>query len=138
MAYCFTLPCKVRDYECDMQGIVNNSVYQNYLEHARHEFLLARGLNFAELTRQGLHLVLTRVEMDFRSSLRSGDEFWIGLNFEPRGKMRFVFNQDIYRTADNSLVLNALVTGSGVDSQGKLLRPAQLQPLVQLLESRGT
>ena len=28
----YRLKFKVRDYECDMQGIVNNSVYQNYLE----------------------------------------------------------------------------------------------------------
>jgi acyl-CoA thioester hydrolase len=39
----FSLEMKVRDYECDMQGIVNNAVYQNYLEWARHEYLLSRG-----------------------------------------------------------------------------------------------
>ncbi len=37
--YKFCLDFKVRDYECDMEGIVNNATYMNYLEHARHEFL---------------------------------------------------------------------------------------------------
>ena len=32
----FKVDFTVRDYECDLQGIVNNAVYQNYLEHARH------------------------------------------------------------------------------------------------------
>ena len=39
MGYKFKIALPVRDYECDMQGYVNNAVYQNYLEHARHEYL---------------------------------------------------------------------------------------------------
>ena len=33
--YIFELKDKVRDYECDLQGIVNNANYQHYLEHCR-------------------------------------------------------------------------------------------------------
>ena len=29
--YIFELKDKVRDYECDLQGIVNNANYQHYL-----------------------------------------------------------------------------------------------------------
>ena len=39
----FTLEMAVRDYECDLQAVVNNAVYQNYLEHARHEYLKSLG-----------------------------------------------------------------------------------------------
>ena len=41
MNYIYELKMKVRDYECDLQGIVNNANYQHYLEHTRHEFLLS-------------------------------------------------------------------------------------------------
>ncbi len=34
--YQFKLNFEVRDYECDLGGIVNNAVYQHYLEHTRH------------------------------------------------------------------------------------------------------
>ncbi len=66
----FSVEFKVRDYELDMQGIVNNSVYFNYLEHARHEFLLAKGVDFAALARDKINLVVVRSEMDYKASLQ--------------------------------------------------------------------
>ena len=37
---------EVRNYECDLQGIVNNAVFLNYLEHARHQYLLSVGIDW--------------------------------------------------------------------------------------------
>lgn len=45
--YQYKLDFEVRDYECDMSNIVNNSVYLNYLEHTRHKFLKSMGIDFA-------------------------------------------------------------------------------------------
>ena len=95
--YRFKLDLKVRDYECDMQGIVNNAVYLNYLEHCRHEFLLAAGIDFNRLTQEKIFLVVVRAELDYKTPLRGGDAFWIGLNLERISPLRFVFLQDIYR-----------------------------------------
>ena len=66
---------KVRDYECDLQGIVNNANYQHYLEHTRHEFLLSTGVSFAGLHEQGVDPVVARINMAFKTPLKSGDEF---------------------------------------------------------------
>ena len=63
--YPFKLTFEVRDYECDLSGIVNNAVYQHYLEHARHKYLRTRRLDFAALEEQGITLVVVRIEMDF-------------------------------------------------------------------------
>ena len=46
----YELIMKVRDYECDLQGIVNNANYQHYLEQTRHEFLLSIGLSFGDMS----------------------------------------------------------------------------------------
>lgn len=120
--YQFTLPFKVRDSECDLQGIVNNSNYLVYLEHTRHEYLLSRGMDFAALTQQGIFLVVSRIEVDYRKPLRSGDSFWVGLNLGRRGRLRFEFQQDIYRQHDNLLMINARVTACATDPDGRPIR----------------
>ena len=102
MEYIYTLPLKVRDYECDIQGVVNNSVYQNYLEHARHEFLESIGSNFKKLHENGIDAMVSRIEIDYKTSLTSGDELEVRLNVEREG-VKLVFLEDIYRKSDNKL-----------------------------------
>ena len=101
----------VRDYECDLQGVVNNANYQHYLEHARHEYLISKGVSFADLHDEGLDLIVTRVEIDYKSPLRSRDRFVVRLTAGREGNVRFVFFQEIYRMPDEKLVVKAKVTG---------------------------
>ena len=108
--YKFQLELSVRDYECDLQGIVNNSVYQNYLEHTRHPFLPPDGLDFAKLHEEGIDAVVYRVEIDYKASLKSGDTFVSKLNYEKDGLLKIIFFQDIYRKSDNKLMNKAKVT----------------------------
>jgi acyl-CoA thioester hydrolase len=121
---------KVRDYELDAQGVVNNAVYQNYLEHCRHEFLLSQGIDFNRLTSEKVFLVVVRVEIDYQAPLRGGDVFWIGLNLERISPLRFVFIQDIYRQRDGRLVLSARTTGTAVNDRGRPCLPPELEPLL--------
>jgi len=118
MSDLFSVPFKVRDYECDMQGVVNNSVYQNYLEHARHEFLLSRGVDFAALTAQGIFLVVVRAELDFKRSLKPGDLFSVTVRCELEGRLRLVFIQEIIKQ-DGTLILAGKITGTALDPRGR-------------------
>ncbi len=128
--YRFCLPFKVRDYECDLQGIVNNAVYQNYLEHTRHEFLLSMGIDFAALTRDKIDLVVTRAELDYKLSLRSGDTFWVGLNVERESKVRFAFLQDVYRDSDERPILRGRIIGTALNERRRPVLPDFLEALV--------
>lgn len=127
----FTLDFKVRDYECDMQGIVNNSVYQNYLEHTRHEFLLARGVDFAELTRQKINLVVLRAELDYKAPLVSGDEFYVDTVVVQSSRVRFDFLQNIYRKKDNKLMLSGKITGTSLNERGRPFVPDVIATLME-------
>ena len=121
------LELKVRDYECDMDHVVNNAVYLNYLEHARHEFLVQIGINFGELSRRGTSLVVTRIEADFKASLTSGDSFVIRTSFSRQGRIRLLFKQGIYRLPDQRLMLSAVVTGTALNARGRPEIPAQIE-----------
>ncbi len=120
--YLFCLELCVRDYECDMQGVVNNSVYQNYLEHTRHQFLKEMGYDFAELTKQNIFPMVYRVEIDYKTSLKSGDEFYSCLNVSKEGNLKLNFHQYIYRKQDDKLVVKAKVTAVVIE-KGRPVKP---------------
>lgn len=105
----FQLELQVRDYECDIQGIVNNAVYQNYLEHCRHKFLNTAGLDFADLHEQGIDAVVIRSELDYKFPLRPGDDFFVRLKMAKQGRLRIVFNQEIIRNPDEKLMVKAKI-----------------------------
>ena len=90
---------KVRDYECDAQGIVNNANYQHYMEHTRHEFISSLGLPFAGLHGEGIDPVVARISIAFKTPLRGGDEFVSCINLKKEG-IKYCFYQDIYRLSD--------------------------------------
>ena len=126
----FSLEMAVRDYECDLQGVVNNAVYQNYLEHARHEYLKSIGIDFAALSAQGINLVVTRVEIDYKTSLVSGDRFVVEVRLERISPVRIGFRQDIYRLPDRKTVVKALVTGTALNAKGRPQLPAVLAEIL--------
>lgn len=121
--YAFELEMKVRDYECDLQGIVNNANYQHYLEHTRHEFLESLGGNFGKLHDEGIDAIVSRVEINYRISLKSGDRFVSRLSISRKGP-KVVFHQDIFRLPDERLCIKAVVESvivkNGILTRGEL------------------
>jgi acyl-CoA thioester hydrolase len=122
---------KVRDYELDLQGIVNNANYQHYLEHARHEFLASRNIDFAALHEEGKDLIVTRIEIDYKHSLKSKDQFKVTLQIVKEGHLRLVFHQEILRLPDEKLVARAKVYGVALHN-GKPVKPESIMELSQL------
>lgn len=99
---------EVRDYECDIQGIVNNANYLHYTEHTRHLYLTSLGVSFAKLHEQGVDAVVARMNLQYKTPLRCDDVFISRLGVRKEG-LRYVFNQDIFRKADNRLCFRATV-----------------------------
>ena len=120
--YKFTHEMKVRDYECDLQGIVNNANYQHYMEHSRHELLSKLGVNFGKLHEDGIDAMVAKITIEYKTPLRSGDEFVVGINLERKGP-KIIFYQDIYRLSDGKLCTKGMVETICVEN-GRLTRGA--------------
>lgn len=120
--YDFDFEMNVRDYELDTQGVVNNSVYQNYLEHARHQFLIAMGINFNELHKNGVDAVVHKIELEYKRPLVGDDSFIVSTRIRKKGHVRYIFEQDIYRKPDKELMLKGVVTSVFMNN-GRPIRP---------------
>lgn len=132
----FSLEMKVRDYECDLQQIVNNAVYQHYFEHTRHEFLLQLGIDFASLHRRGIDLVVVRAELDYHYPLRSGDRFVVTLDAERKGRIRFLFRQSIFLLPDRRRIVTGVFHGASLRAGRPAAVPEVTDALIQA--STGT
>ena len=127
--YLFQLEDKVRDYECDLQGVVNNANYQHYMEHTRHEFLESLGENFGAMHEQGIDAFVSRVDIQYKHSLRSGDRYRSCLNLSKKGP-KLIFEQDIYRLSDGALATRGTVE-SVVVQNGRLTRGEYFDELLK-------
>lgn len=123
--YSYSVEFKVRDYECDIQGVVNNANYQHYLEHARHEYLISKGVSFMDYHEKGIDLIVTKVEIDYKYPLKSRDSFIVRMNLQREGNVRLVFFQDIYRFPDEKLVAKAKITCAATKN-GRPVSPANI------------
>lgn len=107
--YEYSMLMRVRDYEVDSQGIVNNAVYLHYLEHTRHEFCREAGTSFRSMQAEGIDPVLRRVDIEYLTPLRLGEEMESRLTLRRQGA-RFMFRQEIFRMPDGAPVVRADVT----------------------------
>lgn len=124
--YTFIHEMKVRNYECDMQGIVNNAVYQHYLEHVRHEYLKGIGIDFKAYALRGINLVVIRAELDYKHPLSGGEKFRVCLNMVKESKLKFAFYQDIYSLEDDRLVLKGKIIGTALNARGRPEIPKEI------------
>ena len=126
--YCFAMEMSVRDYELDCESIVNNANYLHYMEHTRHTFCAEAGMSFVRMHEAGVDVVVRKIEIEYKQSLRGGDHFVSCLRLERRGA-RFIFHQDILKS-------NGEISAQGgvtvvVLKNGKLSRGDELARIFQ-------
>lgn len=126
--YCFAMEMSVRDYELDCESIVNNANYLHYMEHTRHSFCTEAGMSFVRMHESGIDVVVRKIEIEYKQSLRGGDRFVSCLRLERRGP-RFIFHQDILKS-NGEIAAQGIVTVV-VLKNGKLSRGDELGKIFQ-------
>jgi acyl-CoA thioester hydrolase len=96
--------------DCDPLGHVNNAVYSTYLEQARFALWreqLGYRVPGAEGAARGVGFILARLEIDFVSQARQGDELDVRLSLASIGRSSFVYEYTVVDASSARVVAKA-------------------------------
>jgi len=119
---------KVRTYECDSYGHVNNATYLNFLEFARMEVLEEKSLTLDKLKQSGFLVLIRRVEIDYKHPARMGDILLIKTFVSDHRRTSGTFAQEIIREQDRKMIATANVSWVFTNLQG---RPTLMPPFIK-------
>lgn len=115
-----TARIRVRTYELDSFGHVNNAVYLQYFEVARDDYLRQMGLSFDDFARTQSQFVITEARVRYLSSARYGDTLEVVGEIAELGPASTLFT---YRVLSNAVLL---ATG---ETRGAFLSAASGRPI---------
>ncbi len=122
MAETFESIHKVRSYECDLYGHVNNAVYLNYLEFARMEVLEQKGITLDNLKEAGYLIVIRRIEIEYKFPAVALDRLRIITTMKKVLNSSGIFHQRIIRIDDGKEIVDANVNWVVVSQTGRPVR----------------
>lgn len=121
MSNTYSISFKVRDYECDSEGIVNNANYLHFFEMARNEHLEHLGFDYQKLVDKGVNIVLRRAEVDYIAPLKGREDITVTCSVERVSPLRIVCHQEIIRNSDGKTVAKGKMTATCINREGRPL-----------------
>ena len=110
----------VRFYELDPYGHVNHSVYIQYFEAARVEWLTEVGFPLDQLQAEGIQIVVTELNTRYLGSAGPGDLLTIKSELAELRRASMSFRQQVIR--DGRVLVEQLITAATVTDAGRPTR----------------
>lgn len=110
---------RVRYAETDRMGLLHHANYLIYFEQARTELLRSIGGNYKDLEDRGYYLVITKVDIQYKSPAHYDDLLTIRTTVTRTTPVRLEHGYVVTRE-DGTLVCKAATTLACVDRAGKL------------------
>ena len=129
----FTTRLRVRHYEMDALGHVNNAVYQHYLEQAAIEHSEHLGFGLERYRQLEGTFVMRRLEIDYRRPAVAGDELEVTTWLQEMRGSRAIRHYEIRKQGESNLLVTAEALWVWVDL--KAMRPRAIPPVI--LEAFG-
>lgn len=102
MPYTATFTVRVKSYELDIYGHVNNAVFMNWLEHGRSQLLQDKGFNYISITEHwGVRLVTVATQINYRAQLGLDDEVMVSSTVKKMGRTSVTYDQRIERVEED-------------------------------------
>jgi acyl-CoA thioester hydrolase len=109
---------RVRYAETDRMGLLHHANYLVYFEQGRTELLRSCGLTYKELEDQGFLLVLSKIEVRYRSPARYDDLLTLKTSVVRTTAVRIDHRYELFR--DGTLLAEGSSTLACVDREGRL------------------
>jgi len=108
---------RVRHYECDGYGHVNNTNYLRYMQEAAFEASAAAGYDLARYAELGHHWLVRETEIEYLAPLRYGDSVRVKTWVEDFQRVRSRRAYELYRAGDGTLAARGTTDWVYLNSQ---------------------
>jgi acyl-CoA thioester hydrolase len=115
---------RIRHYECDAYGHVNNTNYLRYMQEAAFDASAAAGYDLAHYSALGHQWLVRETEIEYLTPQRYGDSVRVKTWVEDFHRVRSRRAYELYRAGDNEVAARGTTDWVYVDSQTG--RPARI------------
>lgn len=116
----------VASYELDSFGHANNAAFLNYLEKARGDFMMSKGLHFNDFFKWQRYPLVVRANLEFKSPAKAGEKLHIKGWITQHTATSMTLRYEVVNSADQRLVLTAETFHVFVNDNN---RPSRIPPV---------